>query len=418
MALRIAVLTIGDELINGETADTNTAAIARILGGHGYALRESLSVGDVETDIEEVLQELARKRDVIIVTGGLGPTTDDLTARAAAHAFGRRLMLNDEALEQIRGHFRRRGREMHSRNEKQALLPQRATVLPNPEGTAPGFLLHHNGRDLFFLPGVPAEMTVMLEGSVLPHLAARSGGVCPGQERVLKVFGVAEPKVEEMLAAAALPEGVRLAFGVDFPLVHVKLRATGEGAGALLDRAELAALKALGDAVVASGGETPAGNVVRLLDAAGQTLALAESCTGGLLAKLLTDIPGASAVLERGAVTYANTAKVDWLGVPESLLEEQGAVSEACALAMARGLRRAAGTDLALAITGIAGPGGGTEQKPVGTVYLALASVAGETAKGYRFSGSREKVRLMAAHIGLDWLRRHLGARQGGETPA
>jgi len=413
MGLRIAVLTIGDELLNGEMADTNTAAVARILGGRGYVLRESLSVGDVETDIVEALQDLAKKRDVVIVTGGLGPTADDLTARAAARAFGRRLVLNEEALAQIREHFSRRGRPMPPRNEKQALLPQKVTILPNTEGTAPGFLLHHQGRDLFFLPGVPMEMTAMLEASALPRLMDRSRGDFPGQERMLKVFGLAEPKIEEILTSAPLPEGVRLAFGVDFPLVHAKLRAAGEGAESLLDRAELEARKALGDCVVAVGDETLAGNVARLFIAAEKTLSLAESCTGGLIAKLLTDIPGASGFLERGAVTYANSAKRDWLGVAESLLEKEGAVSEACALAMARGIRRAAGTDLGLAVTGIAGPAGGTQQKPVGTVYLALAAAGGEKVKGYRFAGTRDKIRVMASHMALEWLRRHLAARQG-----
>jgi nicotinamide-nucleotide amidase len=229
---------------------------------------------------------------------------------------------------------------------------------------------------------------------------------------VLKIFGISEPKIEEILTAASLPEGVRLAFGVDFPLVHAKFRASGQAAGALLDRAELEARKVLGDAVVACGRETLAENVVSLFVAAGRSLSLAESCTGGLIAKLLTDVPGASAFFERGAVTYANSAKQEWLGVPDSILRELGAVSEDCALAMARGMRDAAGTDLALAVTGIAGPGGGTEEKPVGTVYLALATPEGVTARRFRFSGTRESVRLMAAHAGLDWLRRHLSVLQ------
>lgn len=403
----IAVLTVGDELINGEMSDTNTAVIARILGARGYFLRESLTVGDEEADIVDALRNLSERRDVIIVTGGLGPTADDLTARAAARAFGRPLVLSEEALVQIRDRFRSRGREMTTRDEKQAILPEKSVILPNPEGTAPGFLLHHEGRDLFFLPGVPREMTAILEASVLPCLLARGGGT-PGQERVLKIFGISEPKIEEILTAASLPEEVRLAFGVDFPLVHAKLRASGEAAGNLLDRAERQARKALGDAVVACGRETLAENVVRMFITAGRTLSLAESCTGGLIAKLLTDVPGASAFFERGAVTYANCAKKDWLGVSDSVLQEQGAVSEACALAMAEGMRRAAGTDLALAVTGIAGPEGGTEQKPVGTVYLALATSEGVAARRCLFSGGREKVRLMAACAGLDWLRRHL----------
>jgi nicotinamide-nucleotide amidase len=417
MSLKMAVLSIGDELLNGELSDTNTARIAGILGAHGYSLRESVTVGDIEADIEEALLELARKRDVIIVTGGLGPTADDITARSAARAFQRRLIINEQALELIRGHFRQQGQEMHPRNDKQALLPQKVTVLPNTRGTAPGFILRQNGRDIFFLPGVPAEMTAMLENSVLPHLRERGGGAFPKGERILKVFGLSEPETEEILAAINLPEGVKVAFGVDFPMVHVKLRAGGEEAEDLLDRAEVPARRALGNFLVAVGTETLAGNVARLLTGAGLSLSLAESCTGGLISKLLTDIPGASAFLQRAAVTYANSAKEHWLEVPAAVLERDGAVSEACALAMARGIRRSAGTDVGLAVTGIAGPTGGTPQKPVGTVFLALAAEGMERVKGYRFGGGRDQVRLEAACMALELLRRFLAARlAGGKT--
>lgn len=416
MPLKIAVLTIGDELLNGEMADTNTMRIARCLGAHGLTLRESRAVADVETDIVEALLDLARRQDVVIVSGGLGPTADDLTARAAARAFGRRLTLSDEALRLIRDHFRRSGRPMHPRDEKQALLPQKATILPNPIGSAPGFLLHQEGKEIHFLPGVPAEMAALLEQSILPRLQERAGGGFPLQERVLKVFGLSEPMTEERLAGT-LPAGVALAFGVDFPFVHVKLRASGEEAEALLDRAELAARQALDDFVVALDAGSLVQTVARQLTAAGLTLSLAESCTGGLIAKLLTDLPGASAFLERAAVTYANSAKRDWLGVPAELLAREGAVSEACALAMARGARRAAGSDLALAVTGIAGPSGGTPDKPVGTVYLALAAADVEQVKSCRFGGEREQIRTLSACMALDWLRRYLGARAAGIPP-
>jgi nicotinamide-nucleotide amidase len=413
--LKIAVLTIGDELLNGEMTDTNTMRIARCLGAHGLALRESRSVADLEVDIAEALLDLARRQDVVIVSGGLGPTADDLTARAAARACERRLILSDEALRLIREHFRRSGRSMHPADEKQALLPQKATILPNPVGSAPGFLLHQGGKELYFLPGVPTEMAAILEQSILPRLQERTGGVFPLQERVLKVFGLSEPKTEERLAGK-LPAGVALAFGVDFPFVHVKLRAGGDEAEAHLDRAELIVRQALDDFVVAMDAGSLPQTVARQLTAAGLTLSLAESCTGGLIAKLLTDIPGSSAFLERAAVTYANSAKRDWLGVSVDLLAREGAVSEACALAMARGIRQAAGSDVAVAVTGIAGPTGGTPDKPVGTVYLALTAADAEQVKGYRFGGEREQIRTLAACMALDWLRRYLGARTEG-TP-
>lgn len=413
MTLRIAVLTIGDELLNGELADSNTAAIGRLLGSEGYSLRESLTVSDNEPDIIDALQLLAEKRDVVIVTGGLGPTSDDLTARAAAHAFGRRYMLNEQALEMIRDHFRRLGLEMHPRNEKQALLPHKVKILPNPRGSAPGFILHHNGKDLFFLPGVPEEMIGMLEDSVLPLLRERSGGNSPLQERVLTVFGLSEPKTEALLSDKSFPAGVFLGFGVDFPFVLAKLRCRESDAEALLNQAELLARQALGDFVVASGKETLAANVVRMFRTSGLSLSLAESCSGGLIAKLLTDHPGASDFLERSGVTYANTAKQDWLGVPTEVLEQDGAVSENCAMAMARGIRQTANTDIGLAVTGIAGPSGGTPEKPVGTVFLAISAPGEEKVKGYRFSGDRHQVRHMTACMALEWLRRYLGARLG-----
>lgn len=410
MVAKIGILTVGSELLSGEVADTNTARIARALGGRGYGVRESIAVADVEPEIAEALLALAGKRDVVIVTGGLGPTTDDLTARAAGRAFQRRLVLNEEALQQVRDHFRRTGREMHPRDEKQALLPQKVTIIPNPTGSAPGFILNHNGKSFFFLPGVPEEMTIMLTETVIPQLRAGGAGQARS-ERIYKVFGLSEPKVEELLATAGLPSAVEVAFGLDFPFVHAKLRADGEEAEDLLDRAEVPARRALGRHLFAIGEETLAGVVGRLLSAAGSTLAVAESCTGGLVTVLLTDTPGASAFLERSAVTYANTAKEGWLGVPADLLARDGAVSESCALAMARGIRQAAGTDLGLAVTGIAGPGGGTVQKPVGTVYIGLSAGDTEEAKGYRFGGDRARIRRLAACTALESVRQYLLAR-------
>lgn len=249
----------------------------------------------------------------------------------------------------------------------------------------------------------------MLTAAVLPQLEKiAGGGGYPRCERVYKTFGLPEPKVEELLAMANLPSALQIAFGVEFPFVYSKVRATGADAEEILDRAEVPIRRALDSHLVATGEETLAGNVARLLTGAGLTLALAESCTGGLIAARLTDIPGASAFLERAAVTYANSAKTDWLGVPGKLLERDGAVSEGCALAMARGIRQAAGSHLGLAVTGIAGPTGGTPQKPVGTVYLALAATDAEQVEMYRFAGDRGQIRLMAACMGLEWLRRYV----------
>lgn len=405
--MTIAVLAIGDELLNGDQPDTNTAAIARILGEHGLSICESACVRDREEEIAAALNRLASTHQAVIATGGLGPTADDRTARAAARALGVPLSLDPVALRQIRECFQKWERPMHPRDEKQALLPARATILPNPRGVAPGFCLRYaKGTDLFFLPGVPEEMQAMLVESVVPRLLACAAQRPATAVQRLTIFGLTEPTVEQHLERAALPEGVNIAYTVEFPLVKVRLNAQGEGAQQLVDRAEVAARRALEDYLVALGDETLPRATARLLTAAGLTVALAESCTGGLVAKLLTDQPGSSVFFERGAVTYANAAKTGWLKVPAPLLAKSGAVSADCARAMARGLRRVAGTDLGLAITGIAGPDGGTPEKPVGTVFLALATRDGERVEEFRFHGDRRQIRLHSACTALDWLRR------------
>ena len=381
---KIAVLTVGDELLNGEISDTNTRRIALALATRGLFLREVMTVGDDEDYISEALQELSARRQVVIVTGGLGPTHDDMTTRAAAKAFRRPLVLNDEALRQIHEHFRRTGRTMHSGNEKQALLPYKATLIPNLVGSAPGFRLSIDDRDLYFLPGVPAEMEAMLEASVLPLLQA---SLPPSTfvERIFTLLGAAEPQIETLLASTPLPPGVMVGFGVTFPLVYLKLRACGVDAEELLDRSEPMVLRAVGDYLVARGKETLA----------------------NVIAKLLIQ-SGASAFLERGAVTYADKAKVSWLKIPVWMIEQEGAVSATTARLMARGIRRAASTDFGLAVTGIAGPSGGTVEKPVGTVYMALATATGERVVCHHFGGSRDEIRRLSACHALDLLRRHL----------
>jgi nicotinamide-nucleotide amidase len=412
-ASSIAILTIGNELLNGEVKDINTGAVAEILGRHGYRLRCSLAVPDQEKEICAALEYLASHVEFVIVTGGLGATSDDLTARAAARALGQQLVINDEALLQIHDWFRSRNREMEPHNECQALLPQWAKVLPNPVGIAPGFSLGQRGCELFFLPGVPAEMRAMFEQSVLPQLRRRIPHAPPLSQTTLKFFGLPEAKIERMIPYRRLPQGVEVAFALEYPLVLVKLKAAGDDAQLRLDQAEALLQQELGDQLVARDGESVAGNVGKLLTAAGLSLSLAESCTGGLIASLLTSEPGASNFLERGGVTYANSAKIDWLGVPAAILQQHGAVSEPCAKAMAAGLLQRSATDLALAVTGIAGPDGGTPEKPVGTVFLALASSGGVHARRYHFLGERHRVQRMSAYMGLEWLRRYVLQFQG-----
>jgi competence/damage-inducible protein CinA-like protein len=411
---RIAVLATGTELLSGELSDSNSAVIARQLAGVGLQLAEVRVVGDSEADISAALKQLAEHSRVIICTGGLGPTSDDLTARAAARACEKKLVLNDEALQLIKNHFRRINRPLQPGNEKQALLPHKCRLLENRRGTAPGFHLRRNETDLYFLPGVPDEMAAMCQELVIPDLQRFIPERLARLEKIVKVFGLAEPQVETLLHQAVLPGEVEVAFGVEMPVVLVKLRSSGEHA-VRLDRAELLARKALGDHAFGGADATLSGVVCQLLTDHGTTLSLAESCTGGMIAKLLTDNPGSSAFLERGAVTYANSAKHDWLQVPAEVLARQGAVSRQCAVAMAEGIRRTARTDLGLAVTGIAGPTGGTADKPVGTVFIALAGAATTRVEEFRFGGNRERIRTLTSYTALDWLRRYAMLRF--ETP-
>jgi nicotinamide-nucleotide amidase len=410
--MKIATLSIGDEVIFGEIVDTNAAHIATRLYDIGFKVQRHLCVGDNEFDITEAVETLAGHHDIVIVTGGLGPTVDDITARAAAKAAGRRLVLNDEALAHLQQFYKKAGREIFPTTEKQCLLPAKTVLIPNPVGTASGFVLPYKGASLFFMPGVPVEMKRMLEETVLPAIRAQQKQQQFVQTSVLKVFGLSEPQTGELLKDIARPDkGLAVAYCVNFPEVHVKLRAEGNDEARLstiLSEARAVARERLNDFVFAEGDDTINSVVARLFTEKGVSLSLAESCTGGLVAKRITDMAGSSAYFLQGTVTYSNAAKTRLLDVSPQLLAENGAVSSAVAMAMAKGMRRLSGSDIALAVTGIAGPDGGSAEKPVGTVYLALAGRTDCKAKRYNFFGDRERIRTIAAFTAMDWLRRYL----------
>jgi nicotinamide-nucleotide amidase len=405
--MKIAVLTIGDELLNGEVVDTNTADIAQALRCAGYGVNQAVTVGDDTEQIAAMLQHLSRHNSAVIVCGGLGPTRDDVTARAAAVAFHLSLALNDTALGQIEDFFQRAGQPCPAGNDKQALIPHKAKIMHNQCGTAPGFIIRHNNCLSFFMPGVPHEMREMLKHEVLPTLQRLHKPQYCCAQRVLKVFGLAENSIEQQLRAVSLPAEVQISFRLEFPLVLVKLNSSSLDE-AVLDAAEQQVRTLFGAHVVTSGEQTLPEVVSQALILAETTLALAESCTGGLIAKLLTDYPGSSAYLERGVVSYANSAKHDLLGVSEQLLLEKGAVSPECAIAMAQGVRRSAKTALAVAVTGIAGPGGGSADKPCGTVFIAVDRAQGCEVRECHFSGDRQQVRTKTAYTAIDWLRQIL----------
>ncbi|ABQ24433.1 competence/damage-inducible protein A [Geotalea uraniireducens] len=418
--MKIATLSIGDELIFGEVVDTNAAHISERLYSVGFKVQRQLTVGDNEQDIVEAIEMLAVKCDVVVVTGGLGPTVDDITARSAAKITGHELVLNEEALARLQRFSEKLGGNLHPSNEKQALMPANATLIPNPVGTACGFYLTHNGRFLFFLPGVPGEMACMLDETVIPFIVSRVKRRTFLQTKVFKVFGPSEAEVDALMDGVAdEAAGVSVAFCVNFPEIQVKLRVEGHEEAVvaeLLTRAGDKARQRLNGYVFAEDGETIDTVVASLFRETGFTLSLAESCTGGLVAKRITDIPGSSAYFLEGIVTYSNTAKTQLLDVPQRLLDEKGAVSSEVAVAMALGARKLSGSDIALAVTGIAGPDGGTAEKPVGTVYMALAGSNGCQAKRYTFHGDREEIRLITSFMAMDWLRKRLLSLRSAEV--
>jgi nicotinamide-nucleotide amidase len=417
--MRIATLSIGDELTHGEVVDTNAGTIAARLLREGLRIQRHVTVGDNESDIMEALSYLSRVSDAIIVTGGLGPTADDLTSLAAARATGRRLVMHEEA----RAHVRTMSGKLENLlfcplNDKQAMIPTKSELIPNPTGTACGFHFIHDGSFMFFMPGVPSEMIVMLQESVIPFLLQRVPHKRIIRSFSLNLFGPCEAEVGEILLGIARPEqGLTLGICVTFPWMKVTLRAEADSenaAAALLAPAVESARERLREYWFSSGNISMDEAVAVLFRERRLTLALAESCSGGLLAKRITDISGCSAYFSEGVVTYSNAAKSRLLGVPEELLISFGAVSSECAAAMAQGVRLASGSDLGLAVTGIAGPDGGSEEKPVGTVFIALAAVNGCRTRHFQFNGSRDEVRTMTAWSALDWLRRYLLESDGG----
>ena len=411
--MKISTLSIGDELITGQITDTNAGTIAARLLSEGLRVQRHLTVGDNETDIMNALDELGRISDMVIVTGGLGPTFDDLTSRSAARATGRRLVINEDA----RAHVRLMSGKLESLlvcplGDKQAMIPSKSSLIHNPNGTACGFQLMHNGCFMFFMPGVPTEMIVMLRETVLPFMLERVNHKRFIRTVSLNVFGPCEAEVDEMLQGIVQPgQGLTMGICVTFPWIRVTLRAEADNAAVALERVESsvrAAQERLKDYVFSTGDCSIDAVVAELFRDQCQTLALAESCTGGLIAKRITDIPGSSGFFLEGVVTYGNVAKMRLLGVPAELLEKKGAVSSECASAMAKGVRSAAGSALGLAVTGIAGPDGGTEEKPVGTVFISLAAPDGCWTKRFQFHGSRDEIRTLTAWTALDWLRRYL----------
>ncbi len=409
--MKVEVVTIGSELLLGQIVDTNAAELARALAGAGAEVVRHLSVADRPEAIRAAVSEALGRTGFVITTGGLGPTRDDMTKREVAALFGKALEIDQGVLRSLEERFRRLGRTMPAINRTQAEVPAGATVLPNPRGTAPGLWVEEHGRVVVMLPGVPSEMRGLLAEEVLPRITRRDLGSVV-RSRSVRTTGIAESALAERVGA--IEEDIApltLAYlpstdGVELRVTAWSLRQ--EDATRRLDAAAAMLRERAGDHYYGDDGVDLAAVVLQQLRARRARLVIAESCTGGLLGARITSIPGASDVFIGGVIAYDNVVKSGTLDVPPELLERYGAVSEQVVTAMAEGVQRQFAVDAALAITGIAGPTGGTPEKPVGTVWHAVRFGTRTKALRRVFPGDRGEIRARAAQTALDLMRRLL----------
>ncbi|HXS82585.1 MAG TPA: competence/damage-inducible protein A [Methylomirabilota bacterium] len=408
--MRIEIVTIGNEVLSGRTFDTNFVFLARALEEASLIVAWHTTVGDSVEAISEALKLALSRADAVIMTGGLGPTPDDLTRKAVATALNRPLQLDEATLAHIRERGKKAARRLPASVETMALVPRGAELFQNPVGAVPGILIDHRKKPLFLLPGPPPELEALAREFAVPWLREHAGTVV--ENFTLRTFGMFESQIHERLGT--LPDhwpGASLAYLPSWFGVDLRVTATGTNATYVRESAERAygeLMQKVGGVVYAQGTTGMEEVVSEALVGKNWKIAAAESCTGGLLAKRLTDVPGSSRYLERGFVTYSNDAKQQLLGVSAAELAAHGAVSESVAAQMALGARKQANVDVGVGITGIAGPDGGSTQKPVGTVFIAVSSALGDAVKHHRFMGTRATVRERAAQTALDMLRRHL----------
>ncbi|MBA2340505.1 MAG: competence/damage-inducible protein A [Pyrinomonadaceae bacterium] len=409
--LTAEIIAIGSELLTPDRTDTNSLWLTEKLNGIGVEVKLKTVVGDDDARLEEAIRDALKRSRIVITTGGLGPTEDDITRKIAARALSRRLAYNEKVLETIREKFMRMNRQMPEINARQAMVIEGAEVLDNPNGTAPGMYLEHETRAVVLLPGPPREMRPMFENFVLPKLMTKAGDLRVAR-RIMRVAGLGESAVDSVIAPVYTqydnPQTTIL-----FNRSEIEIHLTAQGkteteAELLLDGLAGQIEERLGDAIFAFRGETMEQVVGLRLAVGGFTLAVAESCTGGLVAERMTDVPGASSYFLEGVVAYSNDAKVRSLGVPAEFIAEYGAVSAQVAEAMAEGIKHRAEADFGVSVTGIAGPGGGSAEKPVGLVYIALADDAHTEHRKLMLPGDRQLIRWRASQAALDLLRRRL----------
>lgn len=410
--MRAEIISVGTELLLGQTVDTDAVYISRLFAELGIDLHLRSTVGDNFERVVDAVRAALSQVDLVVTIGGLGPTEDDLTKEAVAEALGVELVSDEAAANRIKQFFVSRGLIMPARNLKQALVPREGRGFANDVGTAPGAVFEHEGKIVIVLPGPPQEFVPMVEECVLPYLREKTG-VAPSiiKSRVLKIVGLGESAVEEQVIDLLETKNPTVAPLAHMGEVHLRITAKAEDAdtaGLMIREVELKLRERLGDVVFGADEETLEQVVIEKLIEQNQTIAVAESCTGGLLAHRLTNISGSSAALLAGIVAYSNESKIKFLEAPREIIDEHGAVSHETAKAMALGVRTVTGADIGMGITGIAGPGGATTTKPVGLVYIALSTEEGVSSVEYRFSGNRLDVKASGAQAALVMLRRHL----------
>jgi nicotinamide-nucleotide amidase len=409
--MKAEIIAVGSELLTPDRLDTNSLYLTRRLNQLGVAVSRKTIVGDERERLRDAFRDALGRTELVISTGGLGPTLDDLTREAVSDLLGRKLLMNDGILRHIESRFRRLGRTMAENNKRQALVPEGAGILENPVGTAPGLWLETEGHILVLLPGPPAELQAIFTQHVEPRVARLAGGTRLFS-REMRVAGLPESEADHRAApiysAYADVETTILAAPGE---IQIHLRCWSGDATAteakLKEMVERLTL-ALGESVFTTTGESMEQTVGRELTRHQATIAAAESCTGGLLAERLTRVSGSSAYFRGGVVCYSNDLKTAWVDVPPELIESQGAVSSAVAQALAAGIRRRTGATLGVGITGIAGPAGGSPEKPVGLVHIALADAVNGTERAAQLTGDRERIRWQASQLALDMVRRYL----------
>jgi nicotinamide-nucleotide amidase len=410
-SMRAEIVATGSELLSGGVLESNSLFLSEELLSLGIETAFKTVVGDDEKDMEEALRKAMDRAEVVIITGGLGPTEDDITRKVIAKIVKKRLVLNDDALKAIHEKLAGRGKDILAANDRQALIPAGARLLRNPVGIAPGFFMHEEEAFVAVLPGVPRELFAMFHDGLKPALLHHGNGKIFIKRRILHTWGVSESAVNQAIQDVLRSKQPVAGLCAKETGVDIRIIARGtspEQAQSLSDTTEGVIRGKLGDAVYAVDGQTMEEVVGVLLKQRRLKLAVAESCTGGLIGARITTVAGSSEYFERGAVTYSNRAKTEMLGVPAELIERHGAVSSQVAAAMAEGIKLAAKADLGLSVTGIAGPGGGSEEKPVGLVYCGLASSQGVKTAEYRFLGDREQIRMRSSQMALDMVRKYL----------